>query len=144
MSLEADDKAQDTWAQKYEREDKEREAQARKAWETYKKRKPTSKEKWGGCTEYVFDEGTTETAKAVLVKTTRFRFVKDGKKTKLYMSKLVSKSQLFLVVSGPLKGKRIKDNNQDYVLFNRNSGWRGASKGDVPKCVLVHRSAFET
>jgi hypothetical protein len=126
----------ETWEEKYEREDREREAAARKAWEAYKKRKPSSKERWGKIREFTFDEGTKVTSKAVLTKMTRFRFTEDGK---LYMSKLTNAHQLFLVVNGPLEGKRIADDNPDYLLFNRN----GRHGKEVPTCVLVHRSAFK-
>jgi hypothetical protein len=133
--------SEETWQQKYEREEREHQVKAKKAWETvYKKRKPTSTDKWDTYKEYVFDEGTVTTGSAVVVKTTRFRFMKDGN---VYMSKLQNKRQLFLVVNGPLKGQRITDENEEYVLFNRNSAWRGGGKGEIPKCVLVHRSAFE-
>ena len=122
------------WEETYEREEREHQAKAKKAWEKkYKNLTPLEKEKTDTYTEYVFDEGTHKTDTAELVKTTRFRFMKDGN---MYMSKLVNKSQLFLVVSGPMKGKRLKHDysGKDYVLFNRN----GRYGKNVPKCVLVH------
>lgn len=128
---------QDWQRSMYELREQQDTARAKKAWEKYKTRVPIEKEKNDVYTEYVFGEGVTETDKAVLVKTTRFRFMKDGN---VYMSKLVNKSQLFLVVNGPLKGKRIKDDDKDYVLFNRN----GRYGKDVPKCVLVHRASLGT
>ena len=126
--------SEERWEERYEREAREATAKAKKAWETkYKRLTPLEKNKEDTYTEYVFDEGTVTTDKAELVKTTRFRVMKDGE---VYMSKLVNKSQLFLVVSGPLKGKRIKHDysGKHYVLFNRN----GRYGKNVPKCVLVH------
>lgn len=130
---------------RWDEEEKVRLAKAQKLYEQYKadKRKPseTYKDRDGGHTSYTYDEGTKDSDKEIKRTTRTFR-VSGGKVQ--YMNVSTNTKQKFLVVNGPLKGKKITDENEDYVLFNRNSAWRGASKGDVPKCVLVHRSAFET
>lgn len=127
---------EESWEDRYAREEKEHTARALAAWEkTYKKRKPLEKNEDDVYTEYIFDEDTIQNEDSIQVKTVNFRFMDDGS---VYMRRLVNKRSLFLVVSGPLAGKRIPDENEEYILFNR-SGRHGK---DVPKCVLVHRNSL--
>lgn len=120
------------------REEEAETAKALEAWNsTYKKRKPDEKYLDKEIQDYTFMDETVERAGVVLEKRTEFRFFKDGR---VIMRKLASKSQRFLVVNGPKAGKRITDNDEDYVLFNRN----GRYGKDVPKCVLVHRSSLKS
>lgn len=133
----------ETYEQRRERWEKEDAIRLEKAtklfFEKYKgKRKAEiERDRDGGYTEYTYDEGTKETDKEV--KSTRRIFrVQGGKVTYTHTS--TTTQQKFLVVNGPLKGQRITDTNEDYVLFNRNGRWGK----NVPKCVLVHAKAFET
>ena len=137
----------ETWEEYTARWQREEREKAERLWPKYKDRKPESSEKrtsWDGKRERVigkevsFDDGTKTTGKAEVSRTTTFHFDVKGKLERVYQRS--SKSQLFLVVSGPLAGKRIKDENEDYVLFNRN----GRFGKDVPKCVLVHKGSLGT
>ena len=132
--------SEETWEQKFERERKEQTEKAKAAWEkTYKARKAEAKrEKFNGGVDYTFDEGTVVKDDKVLEKRTEFRFFDDGH---VAMWKRTSKSQRFLVVSGPKAGQRITDDNPEYVLYNINGSYRGA-KSAPPRCVLVHRASL--
>ncbi len=138
--------SEETYEQKYKREAAEARAKAKKAFETYKADK-TKKAKvtvikadkergTEGFTDYEYLDWVKETETERRTKTTSFRVFasRDG----IYHHTSTSKSQKFLVVSGPLKGTRQTDEDDNYVLFNRNSSWRGGKDSKVPKCVLVH------
>lgn len=136
--------SEETWEQRYERERAAHEAKAKKAWEkTYKFKKDEAKrqrDKQREITSYEFLDWTKETETERKTKTTRFTFEDGGR---VWMHSSVSKQQKFLVVSGPLAGKRLVDDNPDYVLYNCAYFNRGsAKKNDVPRVVLVHRSSF--
>jgi hypothetical protein len=129
----------DRWDQvAYDLKTQKEMAKAKAVWnEKYKNRKPSNKEVQSHCTEYTFHEGVVETEKAVLEKSTVFLFLKSGE---VYMHKRVNKTQLFLAVNGPAAGKRIKDDDKDYILFNRS----GRYGKDVPKAVLVWKHSFDS
>lgn len=128
---------------RYDEEEKIALAKAQKKYAEYKAegRKPseTYKDRDGGYTSYTYDEGTKETDKEIKRTTRTFR-VSDGKVK--YMNVSTNTRQKFLVVNGPLAGKRITDEREDYVLFNCASGRYGSQKVKTPKCVLVHIGAF--
>lgn len=122
-------------------------AEAKKAWEKYKDLVPKDKyqnEHSGKVVEtiYVFEDWVKETEAERKTKTTTFRI--GEKSDQFCMFSSTSKSQKFLVVSGPLAGQRVvEQDHPDYVLFNL-SGRHKVPKGlDVPSCVLVHKDAFE-
>lgn len=133
-----DRKPEEDWDTYVARLEKERLEEALKAWPKYKDRKPLERESWGEERRLAFDDGTKTTAADVRVKTTTFTF-KKGAKTPYMVHVTTSKSQLFLVVSGPKAGQCITDTDENYLLFNRN----GRHGKDVPKCVLVHRGSLK-
>lgn len=130
----------ETREEQFARERKEATAKAKAVWEkSYKSRKPSEKSvSKGFCIDYTFDEGTVVKDDVVIKKRTEFRFFDDGN---VMMWKCSSKSQRFLVVSGPKAGQRITDDNPEYVLYNINGSYRGA-KSAPPRCVLVHRASL--
>lgn len=129
-------KGEESWKQRHERQVREDTEKAKKAWAKYKDRKPIEDDKEGPGRRVTFFDRIVDAPKEHRVHTTSFRFYEDGT---MYVTKSVEKRQKFLVVNGPLAGQRIQDNNQDYVLFNRNGyDW----KNKTPKCVLVHRSSL--
>lgn len=140
---------EETWQQRYEREEKERAVKMAKAWEKYKLRKDGKRSKVvnhtaKGKEEYcgydiVFDEGTRTTDTKVESKTTTFRFDKNKKLYAFF--KNTTKQQRFFVVSGPKAGQRIVDGDKEYVLYNVSG--RFYTGHEPPNCVLVHRSSFK-
>lgn len=107
-----------------------------------KKRKPVRAD-WGGNLVYRFEEDLRETDTAVRYNETEFFVSKDGT---VRIFKKTSTSQKFLVVSGPMKGKRIIHDYTDpeYVLYNCSYSTNRRSKKEAvaEKCVLVHKSSF--
>lgn len=124
--------------EEWEREQRERSELAKKTLAEYRAsgKKPDAKNPYG---EIVYIDRVSDTEKAHTVFMTCFRVDSDGT---VYMHKSTEKRQKFLVVTGPLAGKRIQDNNPDYLLFNASGSWR-AGKKTPEKCVLVHKSAFK-
>lgn len=135
---------EETWEQKWAREEREHTIKAKKAWETkYRHLEPKLKERNRNekATVYEFDDGVSESETVRVAKGTRFTIYDNGKMT---MWKHTTKAQKFLVVSGPLTGKRIVDDHPSYVLYNAAGFNRGAHKNESPpRCVLVHRSSFK-
>lgn len=140
---------EESWPARRAREERERAAKAKAAFEKYKadKTRKPKKERWNQgddpFTDYIYDEGTTETESAVTSKTTTFRVGDSGD---VRMFKNTQKRQKFLCVNGPLAGQRITDDRDNgYLIFNcaYRSGRRSRDEAKVPSAVLVHKSAFE-
>lgn len=126
------------WEEEWERECRLNDIKARKAWkEKYSKLKPIEKTIYTKKHKVLtFLDSVVEKENAVETRTTRLTWGEDGL---MRVWSGVSKSQRFLCVNGPLAGQKIEDDNEDYVLYNRN----GRYGKEVPKCVLVHKDAFK-
>lgn len=142
--------AEETWEQKWAREEKERAAKAKKAWAIYQadktrtlleKRRDRRDKEW----VYDYQDWVKETESERRVKTTRFTVHDSGK---VSMWSTTSKSQKFLCVNGPLAGKRVvqdvrvEPKTGEYKLYN-TANREYPDKGDIPQCVLVHRDSLK-
>jgi hypothetical protein len=141
--------SEETWQQKHAREEAERSVKAKAAFEKYKadKSKKPQKERWNRgddpFTDYVYDDGTSETDNAIRVRTSTFRVFDSGR---VQMLKSTKTRQKFLCVNGPLAGQRITDDRDNgYMIFNNayRSYRSSRNEAKTPKAVLVHKSAFE-
>jgi hypothetical protein len=131
---------------RWEREKREESARAQKAFDAYQADK-TKKAKieshkadkargWKAYKSYEYHDWTKETNKEVRTRTTTFDVYPD----EVRMHVRNEKRQKFLVVCGPLAGTCQTDENDDYVLYNRNASY---GKKTHPKCVLVHLDSLK-
>ena len=118
--------SEETWQQKYAREEAERQKKNKALFEKYradKSRKP-EKSRWAPSsvgddakfTDYTFPESTKDTDRVIVVRSTCFRVYDSGR---VVMTKHSKTRQKFLCVNGPLAGQRVTDTQDDYLIFNR-------------------------
>jgi hypothetical protein len=134
----------DDWRIKYEEECRLNDIKARKAWkEKYSKLKPMKDRTNKRYEDMTFLDRVVVKENVVETHTTRITWSKDEdtKKTLMSIHSLVSKSQRFLCVNGPLAGQKIEDKDKDYVLYNC-SGFNSGLEDNTPRCVLVHKTTL--